>query len=148
MTGTLLSIDTFGDDAIVTMLNGLIDKPENIEPALREIGEHLIESTQNRMAKQVAPNGEAWEPLSAKTIKQKAKSGQSNKVLRGFGTLADTLNYQINQNQLTFGSNMEYAATHHFGRLSANIPQRELIGLSSDDNIEILDILTSHLTNS
>ena len=148
MAGTLLSIDTFGDDALVAALNRLIDKPERIEPALREIGEHLIESTQNRTAKQVDPNGEAWAPLSPKTIKQKAKSGQSNKILRGLGSLADTLNYQISQNQLAFGSNMEYAATHQFGRLSANIPQRELIGLSSDDNIEILEILTLHLTNS
>ena len=145
MAGSFVSIDVIGGSAITNALNKLIKQTNDLSPAFRDIGEHLLESTQNRMSQEQTPSGEAWEPLRPSTIKQKAVSGQSGKTLRGYGTLADTLNYQLSDNQLMFGSNMEYAATHQFGRESANIPAREFLGFSDSDENEILNILHAHL---
>lgn len=146
MAGSFVSVDVIGGDTIAKALNKLLGQVNDLSPAFREMGEHLLESTQNRMSQEVTPDGQAWEPLSVNTIKQKALSSQSDKILRGYGTLADTLNYQLGANQLMFGSNMEYAATHQFGRESANIPAREFLGVSNDDENEIIDILRSHLS--
>ena len=146
MAGSFVSVDVIGGNTIAKHLNKLINQVNDTSPALREIGEYFIESTQERMSQEVSPDGEAWEPLSDNTVKQKALSSQHTKILRGYGTMADTLNYQLNGDQLMFGSNMEYAATHQFGRESANIPAREFLGFSDNDENEIIGILSSHLT--
>ena len=146
MAGSFVSVDVIGSSSLANALNRLMKNVDDSSPALRDIGEHLLESTQDRMSDEVDPQGQAWEPLSVNTIEQKSLSSQSDKILRGYGTLADTLNYQLNGDQLLFGSNMEYAATHQFGRDKANIPAREFLGISADDESEILDILRSHLS--
>ncbi len=146
MAGSFISVDVIGEEAITKMFNRLISQSDDVSPALRDIGEHMLEATDNRMSNEVSPDGQPWEPLSLNTIENKSLSGQSDKILRGYGTLADLLNYQINGNQLMFGSNMEYAATHQFGRDEANIPARPFLGVSESDEVEILDILRSHLT--
>lgn len=148
MAGTFVSIDVIGQQDIAKALNKLIANADNIAPAQREIGEYLLESTQDRMAEQTAPDGSEWEPLSPKTVTAKRKKNQSPKILRAEGTLADTLNYQLNGDQLLFGTDKEYAASMQFGRESANIPAREFLGLSTDDETEILHILQSHLMSA
>lgn len=148
MAGSFISIDVIGDGDITKALNQLIKQGQNLEPAFRDIGEHLLESHEQRFNDQQEPDGTPWQPLSSKTVARKIKAHQSDKILRGYGTLADTLNYQISKNQLQFGSPMEYAATHQFGRDNANIPARPFLGLSSDDNNEVLDILRSHLSKA
>jgi phage virion morphogenesis protein len=148
MAGSFVSVDVVGSNTLATHLNKLLTQVADVSPALREIGEHLLESTQDRMSQEISPDGQPWEPLQPDTLANKSKTSQSNKILRGYGTLADTLNYQLNGDQLMFGSNMEYAATHQFGRDSANIPAREFLGLSDDDETEIIEILQSHLNSA
>jgi len=146
MSGSFVSIDLLGEKAITKALNTMLSRGLDLTPVFYEMGEHLLESTQNRMSKEVSPDGQAWEPLSINTIEQKDLTNQSEKILRGYGTLADMLSYQISGNQLMFGSSMEYAATHQFGRESANIPARPFLGVSGEDETEIIDILRSHLS--
>ncbi len=148
MSGSFISVDVIGSTSIVNAFNRLIKNIDNTSPALIEIGEHLLESTQNRMSKEVSPDGQAWEPLKPETIIRKQKTGQSDKILRGYGTLADLLNYQLGIDQLMFGSNEEYAASMHFGREDANIAAREILGFTDEDENEILAIFHRHLSNS
>tara|TARA_B110000211_G_scaffold218716_1_gene263806 strand:- start:834 stop:1280 length:447 start_codon:yes stop_codon:yes gene_type:complete len=146
MSGSFVSIDLLGDEAITKELNRMLSRGLDLDPAFYEMGEHLLESTQDRISQEVSPDGTPWEPLSINTILQKDLTNQSDKILRGYGTLADMLSYQISGNQLMFGSNMEYAATHQFGRDNANIPARPFLGVSGEDETEIIDILRSHLS--
>jgi len=148
MAGSFVSIDLLGDEAITKALNTMLARGLDLAPAFYEMGEHILESTQDRMSQELSPDGTPWEPLSINTIEQKDLTNQSEKILRGYGTLADTLSYQVNSNQLMFGSNLEYAATHQFGRDKANIPARPFLGVSGEDETEILDILRSHLSGS
>lgn len=148
MAGSFVSIDLLGDEAITKALNTMLARGLDLAPAFYEMGEHILESTQDRMSQELSPDGMPWEPLSINTIEQKDLTNQSEKILRGYGTLADTLSYQVNSNQLMFGSNLEYAATHQFGRDKANIPARPFLGVSGEDETEILDILRSHLSGS
>lgn len=70
---------------------------------------------------------------------------RKDRILTESGTLADTLNWQIAANRLLFGSNLEYTATHQFGREDANIRAREFLGFSENDEDEIIFILREHL---
>lgn len=142
MAGSFISVDVVGQKQIGQALNRLLKQGSDLEPALRDIGEYLLESTQQRFIDQQAPNGEPWDPLSPKTL---AKKKRQDRVLIETGTLVDTLHYQLGVNQLTLGSNMEYAATHQFGRESDGIPARPFLGIAVFERVEILAILRDHL---
>lgn len=145
MAASFVSVDVTGGSSIANALNRLIKNTADTSPALREIGEHLLESTQQRFKEMETPDGEAWEELAPGTIKKKKRV---DRILTESGTLADTLNYQLGNDQLLFGSNMEYAATHQFGRDSANIPAREFLGFSDEDEDEILALFHHHLSTN
>jgi phage virion morphogenesis protein len=143
MAGGFVSVDVTGSSSIVNAFNRLIKNIDDTSPALIEIGEHLLDSTQKRFEEMKTPGGDSWEELAPATIKQKKRT---DRILRETGTLADTLNYQLGNDQLRFGSNLEYAATHQFGRDNANIPAREFLGFSEQDEDEILAIFHQYLS--
>mgnify|MGYP006165611373 CR=1 FL=1 len=112
--------------------------------ALSQIGEYLVEATQERFQLEVAPDGSLWEPLAPETIRR--KNGDT-RILRQSSTLIDTILYDVSDNMLLVGSNMEYAATHQFGREADGIPAREWLGLTTgpwNDEVAIMDILYDH----
>ena len=74
-------------------------------------------------------------------------------------TLRDLLRYQAHGDRLEFGTDRIYGAVHQFGETAAegrgsrhrrggawgDIPARPYIGLSSDDESEIEQIVADHL---
>jgi len=142
MAGAFIEVSVVGASAIANALNQLLQQSGNLNPALADIGEYLLDSTQQRFVDQQAPDGTPWDPVSPKTLKKKKRK---DRVLTETGTLADTLNYQLGANQLMLGSNLEYAATHQFGREADGIPARPFLGIAPFEQTEILAILQDHL---
>lgn len=152
MAGSFVQVQVRGKTQISQALNKLIQNTNNVEPALAEIGECLLESTQQRFVDMQAPDGTPWEELSETTLSRK---NRTDRILTESGTLADTLNYQISNNELSLGSNMEYAAMHQFGGTTSpfsafpnqEIPARPFLGIAPFERAEILDILNHHIEN-
>ncbi|RJF94812.1 phage virion morphogenesis protein [Oleomonas cavernae] len=107
MAGAKITVD---DSAIIAALQGLIAAGERPEPALKNIGEHLRESTIARIKAEKSPDGTAFKPLSPAYAKTKKGPG----ILRETGTLAQIV-YQAADGQLDVGTNAIYAAIHQFG---------------------------------
>ncbi|MCD1597870.1 phage virion morphogenesis protein [Rheinheimera aquimaris] len=144
MAGSNISIDAGGANAIADVITQLIQQGQQLKPALSQIGEYLVEATQERFQLEVAPDGSLWEPLAPETIRR--KNGDT-RILRQRSTLVDTILYDASDEQLLVGSNMEYAATHQFGREDDGIPAREWLGLTTgpwNDEEAITDILYDH----
>ena len=126
-------------------------------PARPELGEYLIESTKDRFRRKEAPDGTPWAPNSPLTIERKGRDdalvGESKRLGREF-------HYRLEGDDgLSFGSPLEYAAVQHFGaeqgefgRSDRNtpipwgdIPSREIIGLSADDEYTAIEIFADYL---
>lgn len=138
----------FHDKEIMQALQQLERSVGDISPALKEIGEVLVESTKQRFNSGEGPDGQAWAENSAVTIDRKGR----NKPLIDEGTLAEQLRYEVIGNQLEVGSSMEYAAMQQFGgtksefpHLWGDIPARPFLGISEADAAEILAIVHDHL---
>ena len=82
-------------------------------PMLRDIGEFLLIAHDQRFASQASPDGTPWQALSPAYLKRKKKNRDKILVLDGF--LKNTLRYQVNNNELLFGTNRIYGAMMHFG---------------------------------
>lgn len=112
MAGVRFEVE-FNSLAAQDALNQLGVKLGDVKPALRDIGEYLLAVHMQRFNTQTAPDGTPWQPLSPRYQKQKKKN--KDKILTRDGYLGRTLRYQVRDNELALGSNLPYAAIHHFG---------------------------------
>ena len=131
------------DKRVREALERLVRAGGDIEGALAEIGEHLIRSHRDRFARGVDPEGRAWQPLKPATIARKRKN--ADKVLIESGMLMESLHYNVAPDRLEFGTDRIYGATHQFGRPEANIPARPFLGISREDEAEILNIIEDRI---
>ncbi len=142
MAGASQPIDINVDDQDVkAALNALLARIGDLQPAFRDLGEALLNSTRARFSSQTAPDGSPWKALSP--AYQKRKKQNKDKILTLYGILSGTLDYQVSPAELLVGTPLLYGATHQFGR--GAIPARPFLGISSGDKDEILDILREHL---
>lgn len=157
MAGTHITI-TLDDAALVRQLGQLIGALTHPEPALRSIGEELQRTTQERFdqGQKQAPDGTPWARNSPVTI---ARKGRDNPLYQR-GHLQGSIRYQLlGQNALAVGTNRIYAAVQQFGQPKGasgrtrrgapipwgNIPARPYLGLSADDETEVVRILRDYL---
>ncbi|HFQ5202483.1 TPA: phage virion morphogenesis protein [Vibrio vulnificus] len=152
MAGVRYSV-RLNDSEIQEALNQLIKRGSNLMPAMMEIGEELLISHDQRFRDQKSPDGVPWAPLSETTKSLKTKNIDTILVLNGL--LSGTLNYQAASDNLLFGSPLEYAATHQFGRVTSPnsmipnkaIPARPFLGVDENDREMILETLSDYLLN-
>ncbi|MBL1267643.1 MAG: phage virion morphogenesis protein [Halomonas sp.] len=137
-------------EAVERAIQDLINKGEDLTAPMKSIGEEMINSTQQRFRDKEAPDGTPWAPNSPVTEKRKGHGrvleGESNELAKQFS-------YSATSDSVEWGSLMVYAPMMHWGGTKAefphlwgDIPGREIIGQSDDDEDEVLAILADHLS--
>lgn len=114
------------------------------------LGETLKKIHAERFKQEVDPEGNNWQPLSAKTLARKQKKGKSTKILRQDGYLSDRTAYNYNDKNVEFGSDAKYARLHQFGGKAGRgkkvtIPKRPWLGVSQQDEQKLLRKATALL---
>lgn len=114
------------------------------------LGETLKKIHAERFKQEVDPQGNGWQPLSAKTLARKQKKGKSTKILRQDGYLSDRTAYNYNDKNVEFGSDAKYARLHQFGGKAGRgkkvtIPKRPWLGVSQQDEQKLLRKATALL---
>lgn len=148
----------------------------SLEPALRQIGEYLVDSTKQRFSTSTAPDGTRWAANTETTIlrylgrysgsygkktgkitKKGAERAMGKRPLIGeTGSLSRQIAYRLDGGDtLYIGSTMIYAAAQQFGAKRrefqgkapwGDIPARPFLGLSGSDRATIIDIIGDFLT--
>lgn len=151
-TGISIEID---DREARAALARLATRAERLAPALAEIGEALVQSTQARFVSETAPDGAPW---AANTPATRARK-RNPRILTEDGYLGDLIAYDVDSQGLRVGSNRDYAATHQFGakrgafgtsRRGRPIPwgdidARPFLGLSAADRDHLVAIVADYL---
>ena len=114
------------------------------------LGETLKKIHAERFKQEVDPQGNNWQPLSAKTLARKQKKGKSTKILRQDGYLSDRTAYNYDDKNVEFGSDAKYARLHQFGGKAGRgkkvtIPKRPWLGVSQQDEQKLLRKATALL---
>ena len=108
---------------------------------LEAIGTEIETQIEERFENQRDVSGNKWKDISQKTREYYNKKGIVGSILSRTRQLRDTIESQVNNSQLLTGATKVYAAVHNFGDDSRNIPQREFLGLSSDNYADIENII-------
>ncbi len=119
-----------------------------------DVGEHLLNTTKDRFDSETAPDGSKWPSLSPVTIASRLKREGNAGItkLRESGRLIGSINYRASAEDTRIGSPVIYAAIHNFGGEAGRghaieIPQRQYIGVSPEDEQVIFDMAEDWLEN-
>lgn len=156
---------------------------------LKDMGEYLLGSTRERAARQVSPDGTAWQALSPRYKRQKDRQRPGLPMLKFDNhMLGDRLSWQIERDALLVGTNAPYGAAQHFGHTyqrkaraqelyfsykagvvsprfvkkrksnfaqavnigahAVTLPGRPWLGLSAQDETELVEIAGDHLARA
>ncbi len=98
--GVTLTID---DAQVKAVLARIAERGANLQPALSAIGSLIKESIRTNFAEGGRPT--PWQPI-------KNRDGQP---LRDTGRLMNSITKRVAKSEVTVGTNVVYAAVHHFG---------------------------------
>ncbi|OBS10794.1 phage virion morphogenesis protein [Acidihalobacter prosperus] len=139
------------DQEVLAALQALMDAGTHLEPAFRDIGEYMVDSTKRRFGEGISPDGDPWAPNSPVTLSRKSDP----RPLHGeSGRLENEIYPHVFADGVEIGSPLIYAAVQQFGAAKhafgvspwGDIPARPFLGLSDSDRMNVLDILQEHLT--
>lgn len=144
----LINLDTRDIETALKRLEWAVG---DVRPALKNIGEALLKSTDQRFADQQTPEGDDWKENAPATIGIKGFDSPLVGAERNF-TLRGENHYQLDGDTLIVGNTMKYAAMQQFGgqksefpHLWGDIPARPFIGLSDADRETLIEIISDHI---
>ena len=108
-----------------------------IGSTMRAIARYQEKSVKRNFELERSPEGKPWQQLEAATLKRKKGSG----ILRESGDLMDSITVVVSGLKATLESRLVYSATHQYGDTSRGIPQREYMGVSQEDEKELIQIV-------
>ena len=159
MAGVTIRVE-FDDAEVRRALDRLAKAGADLTPAMREIGETLLNSARERFSDQTSPDGTPWAPLSAEYSARKPRN--QDKVLTLDGFLRGALAYRAGADSVEVGSPLIYAGTHQFGAAAGSfapgipwgdIPARPFLvdadgRLAPADEDAIGEIILDHLARA
>jgi phage virion morphogenesis protein len=149
MAGTTATIEI--DDKEARELLGRLARfgSDRLLEFYRDVGPDMVRRTRERAEREEAPDGSAWAPLSPAYAAYKARKRPGVPILKfDFHMLGDMFSYQARPDELLWGTNAVWGATHQFGDRERGIPKREFLGLSDDDAKVLIEILSEHLEDA
>lgn len=125
---------------------------EDMTPVMKAIGELLVRSTKQRFLKGQAPDGSAWKAKSPVTL---ARSRDSRPLFGPNNRLNREIFPESGSDFVEVGSPQPYAAMMQFGGTKArfphlwgNIPARPFLGISQEDEDNILAEIAEGLSTA
>lgn len=122
------------DRAVQRALRSLKSGVDDLEPAMREIGEYYVGKVDERFEKE----GPEWKPLSPKYQRWKSRQPRAiDKILQFSGLLRASINYQESATEVRIGSDKIYAARQE--------KERSFLKPDAEDEKEFAQIVIDYL---
>lgn len=153
------------DRRLQRALSEMLQRGQDLSPALRSIGELLLNSTRERFVDEEAPDGTKWAELSDVTKARKKRN--VDKILTERGYLGGSIAYRAGPDFVEIGSSRVSASTHQFGAKKGefgsartslpgrsflqpipwgDIPARPFLGLSNRDRADVAAEIGDYIT--
>lgn len=149
MADAIVTIQSDELSALCSRLNSMSLKPNDRKALLTSIGEEIITQTKDRFAEKKSPDGDSWADIAESTknyyLKKFGTKNPPNGILWRQGSLLDSMTHEVGSWSVVVGATKVYAAVHQYGWKERNIVARPYLGLSTEDQNEIIGIINSFL---
>ena len=146
---------TLEGTGVITILEQLVERFNDLSEPMDAIAAVMEGASEDALADQQSPvDGSPWPALSDNYLKRRPSRVGGQMLQATAGGLAASITADSGDFWAQIGSNKPYAAIHNFGGLPemapgpAAIPQREYLGISRDNETELLVILGDFLLES
>ena len=137
MAGVQLDLVAYGLDRADAVIARLAREGDG--ELMEDISVLVENQTKERIdSEKASPSGQAWPEWSAEYAGSR-HGGQS--LLVASGNLLGSIASFASSGSAEVGSGLVYAAPHNFGSDEQGIPQREFLGISSENEDEIRDLI-------
>ena len=151
MSGVSMKISIV-DKELSATLEKLYSQAGDLEPFHANVGEHFLNSIQDRFDTETAPDGSKWTPHAPSTVQSRLRRNGNSPLtlLRESGELAGSFNYEATSDHAKIGTPVIYAAIQHGGgktgrNHATSIPSREFMGMSEGDETAITQMAVEYL---
>jgi len=158
-------------DQIRAALERMVAAYGDLSPLMAEIGETMVQRTQDNISAGVSPDGTPFAPRSQTTLDAYARAEPAKVPAGGplvlTGTMRDQIAYEAASDHVDWGSNAIQAAVMHFGAEQGefgawigrdkngqlgfstlpwgDIPARPFLGIGPDDETAVLEVIEGWL---
>lgn len=145
MSASVLQVDARELDRVARALVGTSLKIKG--DVLEAAGDLVADQVRARIESgdREAPDGSDWPDWSEAYEKTR---GSQQEMLLNQGDLLNSIQHAISGASVDVGSNLVYAATHQFGDPGRNIPARAYLGLSADNESDLMDLVEDIVAGS
>lgn len=109
---------------------------------LHDLGVEMEGQTVARFEDKEAPDGSSWKTWDPKYAERKRKSGSGGSILQDSGQLRGSITGAVESTGLVVGSREVYARVHQEGWPDKNIPARPYLGISQENQDDLVTIMT------
>lgn len=139
--------------AIAKSVRRASENTRRMRPVWDDIGNHMVTSTMRNFEAQGRPT--KWARLAKSTTERKARrfggKGKTkrkkvvsmNRILQDTGRLKGSVQHWAGHTHVEYGSNLEYAAAHQYGR--GRMPARPYLVVHPADNAYIVKAIERHI---
>ena len=157
-------------DSLTEALARISEALSDTAPLMQDIGEYMVKSTNDNFTSGSDPDGKPWAPRTQTTLDayaaRKDKPGP-RPLIGPTKSLSGTISYEARADDVTWGSNMIYAAVQQFGAEAGefgarmgvnkkgrryfmpipwgNIPARRFLGVGKEDETALIEIVEEYL---
>lgn len=147
-----MPIEIKGIESIQKKLKMLDDSlsASKMRSSLLTVGNMVKNSISESFENERSPFGEKWTPLKVATQRAKSRRGESSKILRASGILADTWVVEVEEKSVTVAGNAKsskgyaYGRAHQFGK-----KKRQFLPIDDNGVLEprLLKTINAYLEN-
>lgn len=152
----------FNASAVFDQLDKARGALDDMTPVFDDIAEYMVKSTRDRFVSSTAPDGTRWRKKSPTTLAAYLARGDGNRpkpLIGPSGRLGKEIAQLVTRDSAEIGSALEYSAVMQNGAKKGafgkgrngrpvpwgDIPARVWLGISAEDERNILDIIDEHL---
>ena len=134
----------------------------DMTPVYQDIGEYMVKATRDRFLTGTAPDGSRWRQKSPTTLAEYIRRGDGNRpnpLIGPSGRLGKEIAVLVTKDSAEIGSSLIYSGVMQFGAAKGafgttsrggpvpwgDIPARPWLGISAEDERNILDVVDEHL---
>lgn len=138
---------------------------DDLTPVHRDIAEYMVKATKGRFRSSTAPDGTRWRDKSPATLAAYLARGdgrRSKPLIGPSRRLGTEISRIVTRDAAEIGSSLEYSGVMQegatkgaFGKTArggpipwGNIPARVWLGVSAEDERNIIDIVDAHLVDA